>query len=319
MVRQSIWRLLGFRLWCSILGLGLVSLFAFWLAELAPGSAAEALLGSAGLASKEAVVHLEHDWGMDGSWMFRYGRWLAGFFSGDWGYSNVFEQALRPYLWGALGISVRLGLLSLGWMVLLGFGLGFCSVWQRGRLVDGVLRVVGLLGLSLPSFWLGLLGLVFSFRWFGVLPIYSTRVDFGLQEVLMWGLPSLIVGFRGAGLLQRITRASLLDAVEQDYWRTALAKGLSPRGVLLVHAVRNVLPSLVTVLGVEAAFMLGGLVVTETVFNFPGLGTALVHAVRWRDWSSVRTMLLLFTLLTLMINLLVDVINAFINPRLHGT
>ena len=306
-------------LWRRVLitgfGLWLVSLLSFAWTALAPGSAVDALLGEAGIAGGDAAVRLEREFGLDAGWVVQYGRWLGGLLGGDWGYSHVLEQDLGPYLFQGLALSARLGLLALLWMALLGLGSGIWTAFQRGGVVDGVLRVLGLLGLSLPSFWLGLLGLLGALRWLGVLPIYNGQAGSVWQEIWVWGLPSLVAGLRGAGLLQRFTRAAMLETLRQDYWRTALAKGVHPMRAVVVHGLRNVLPPLVTLLGLEAAFMLGGLVVTETVFNIPGLGFSLVQAVRWRDWPTVRAMLFLFALLTFAINLLVDFLNALLDVR----
>ncbi len=306
-------------LWRRVLiagfGLWLVSLLSFAWTALAPGSAVDALLGEAGMAGGDAAVRLEREFGLDAGWVVQYGRWMGGLLGGDWGYSHVLEQDLGPYLFQGLVLSARLGLLALLWMALLGLGSGIWTAFQRGGVVDGVLRVLGLLGLSLPSFWLGLLGLLGALRWLGVLPIYNSQAGSVWQEIWVWGLPSLVAGLRGAGLLQRFTRAAMLETLRQDYWRTALAKGVHPMRAVVVHGLRNVLPPLVTLLGLEAAFMLGGLVVTETVFNIPGLGFSLVQAVRWRDWPTVRAMLFLFALLTFAINLLVDFLNALLDVR----
>ena len=158
--------------------------------------------------------------------------------------------------------------------------------------LDYVLRVISLSGLSLPSFWLGLLILMACVHYFGWIPIYTTPPATLWDELLLYSIPAAAVGFRSSALMMRLTRSSMLEVLRQDYIRTARAKGASYAKVNFVHALRNAVLPIVTIVGIEAAFLVGGLIVTETVFNIPGVARFLVEAIRWRDYPIVQNLVM---------------------------
>jgi peptide/nickel transport system permease protein len=178
------------------------------------------------------------------------------------------------------------------------------------------LRVVSLSGLSLPSFWLGLLILTASVSLFGQMPIFNPNPGTFLEALATYAVPAAAVGFRSAALTMRITRSSMLEVLRQDYIRTARAKGASDASVNYHHALKNGILPVITVIGIEAAFLIGGLIVTETVFNIPGVARFLVEAIRWRDYPIVQNLVMLIAFVVVTVNFLVDMAYMALDPRI---
>jgi peptide/nickel transport system permease protein len=199
----------------------------------------------------------------------------------------------------------------------IGIPLGVISAVNQGTRLDYTLRVVSLSGLSLPSFWLGLLILMASVSWFGFIPIFNPNPQTFGQYFATYCLPSMAVGFRSAALTMRITRSSMLEVLRQDYIRTARAKGASEATVNFRHALKNAILPVITVIGIEAAFLIGGLIVTETVFNIPGVARFLVEALRWRDYPIVQNLVMLIAVVVVVSNFTVDMLYAVIDPRIR--
>jgi peptide/nickel transport system permease protein len=167
-----------------------------------------------------------------------------------------------------------------------------------------------------PAFWLGLLILMACVSWFGTLPIYTEPPKTAWDELLLYSIPAAAVGFRSSALVMRLTRSSMLEVLRQDYVRTARAKGASEQTVNYHHALRNAILPVVTVIGIEAAFLMGGLIVTETVFNIPGVARFLVEAIRWRDYPVVQNLVMFIAAVALVINFIVDLLYAVLDPRI---
>jgi peptide/nickel transport system permease protein len=168
----------------------------------------------------------------------------------------------------------------------------------------------------MPSFWLGLLILMACVAWFGSIPIY-TEPPVGFWNTLwLYSIPAAAVGFRSSALVMRLTRSSMLEVLRQDYIRTARAKGAADRTVNYHHALRNAVLPVVTVIGIEAAFLMGGLFVTETVFNIPGVARFLVEAIRWRDYPIVQNLVMFIAIVAVLVNFLVDLLYAVLDPRI---
>jgi peptide/nickel transport system permease protein len=181
------------------------------------------------------------------------------------------------------------------------------------------LRVIGLSGLSMPAFWLGLLVLMAFVSVFGTIPIYTDPPKSIWDELLLLSVPAAAVGFRSSALIMRLTRSAMLEVLRQDYIRTARSKGASARTVNYHHALRNAMLPLVTVIGIEAAFLIGGLIVTETVFNIPGVARFLVEAIRWRDYPIVQNLVMFIALIVVVANFIVDLLYAVLDPRIRYT
>ena len=182
--------------------------------------------------------------------------------------------------------------------------------------LDYVVRVVSLSGLSVPQFWLGLLVMMGFVAWFGTIPTFSATPEDLMATVTMYAVPAAIVGVPNSAFLMRLTRSSMLEVLRQDYIRTARAKGASENAINFRHALRNAVLPLVTVIGLQAAILMGGLVVIETVFNIPGVARFLIDAVLWRDYPIVQNLIMYIAVIVVTTNFLVDMLYAVLDPRI---
>ncbi|MGE0717183.1 MAG: ABC transporter permease, partial [Alphaproteobacteria bacterium] len=213
-------------------------------------------------------------------------------------------------------VTAKLAVLALVFSVVLGVPLGVISAVRQNTAIDYVLRIISLSGLSLPAFWLGLLILMACVAWLGAIPIYTEPLPTLWDELLLLSVPAAAVGFRSSALIMRLTRSSMLEVLRQDFIRTARSKGASRRAVNYDHALRNAILPIVTVVGIEAAFLIGGLIVTETVFNIPGVARYLVESIRWRDYPIVQNLVMFIAVVTVMTNFLVDLLYVALDPRI---
>jgi len=204
----------------------------------------------------------------------------------------------------------------LAFAVLLGVPLGVISAVKQNTRLDYFLRVISLSGLSMPAFWLGLLVLMFFVSYFGTIPIYTDAPQSFWASLGMYSIPAAVVGFRSSALMTRLTRSSMLEVLRQDYIRTARSKGASENVVNYHHALKNAVLPVVTVIGIEAAFLMGGLIVTETVFNIPGVARFLVEAIRWRDYPIVQNIIMYIAIIVVVVNFSVDMLYAALDPRI---
>jgi peptide/nickel transport system permease protein len=203
--------------------------------------------------------------------------------------------------------------------ILLGVPTGVVSAVKQDSGLDYVLRVISLAGLSMPSFWLGMVIILAMVSWLGWIPslTYVKPTENFKLHVVQFGLPALAVGYRSSALIMRITRSSLLEVLREDYIRTARAKGQSGTIVIWHHALKNAILPVVTVIGIEFAFLIGGLVVTETVFNLPGVARFLVQAILWRDYPVVQNLVMFIAIIVILSNLLVDMLYGWLDPRVR--
>jgi peptide/nickel transport system permease protein len=243
--------------------------------------------------------------------------WINGLAHGDLGYSYVSEKPALQEILPRIPITAKLAGLALVFSVVMGVPFGVISAVRQNTALDYVLRVVSLSGLSMPSFWLGLLILMWFVAQFGSLPIYTNTPGTFWDTLLLYSVPAAAVGFRSSALIMRLTRSSMLEVMRQDYIRTARAKGASERAVNYHHALRNAVLPVVTVIGIEAAFLIGGLIVTETVFNIPGVARFLVEAIRWRDYPIVQNLVMFIAIVVVVVNFLVDMLYAVLDPRIR--
>jgi peptide/nickel transport system permease protein len=200
--------------------------------------------------------------------------------------------------------------------ILFGVPLGVISAVRQNTGLDYALRIISLSGLSMPSFWLGLLILMAFVAYAGTIPIYSDQPSSFWHWLMIYSVPAAAVGFRSSALLMRMTRSSMLEVLRQDYIRTARSKGASERVINYYHALKNAMLPVVTLIGIEAAFLLGGLIVTETVFNIPGVARFLVEAVRWRDYPMVQNLVMFIAIVVVTVNFIVDMMYAALDPRI---
>lgn len=293
-----------------------MSVLIFVMLRLVPGNIADILVDSAGIADPKEKAKIARELGLDRPIFDQYLQWIGGLVRGDLGFAYVSERPALEEIAPRIPISAKLAGLALFFSVILGVPLGVVSAVRQNSGIDYLLRVISLSGLSLPSFWLGLLILMASVQWFGMIPIYTNEPRSFIDEMLLLSIPAAAVGFRSSALIMRLTRSSMLEVLRQDYIRTARSKGASQTSVNYEHALRNALLPVVTIIGIEAAFLVGGLIVTETVFNIPGVARFLVEAILWRDYPIVQNLVMLIAFCVVVVNFLVDMAYMALDPRI---
>jgi peptide/nickel transport system permease protein len=307
------------RLVVALLTLLGMSIVIFVLLRLAPGNVVDILFSTAGYVNPSEKQAIMRELGLDRPVWAQYVEWLRQVVSGDLGKSYRYDlpawQIVRPLL----PVTLELGALSIVVAVLLGVPTGVVSAVRQDSTLDYVLRVVSLAGLSMPSFWLGMviiLGLVAWFGWIPPMTYVSPWENFRLHAI-QFALPALAVGYRSSALIMRITRSAVLEVLREDYIRTAWAKGQRGAVVIWRHALKNAVLPVITVIGIEFAFLVGGLVVTETVFNLPGVARFLVQAILWRDYPVVQNLVMFIAIIVILSNLLVDMLYGVLDPRVR--
>ena len=294
-----------------------VSIAIFLLLRIVPGNIADILFDSAGLIDPAEKQKIVADLGLDLPLPIQYWHWLNGLFHGDLGYSYVSEKPVIDEILPRIPITARLAALALTFAICAGVPLGVISAVRQNTMLDYALRILSLSGLSMPAFWLGLLILMACVRWFGTIPIYDRAPETFWAWLAMLAIPAASVGFRSSALIMRLTRSSMLEVLRQDYVRTAKSKGLSDTAVTYDHALRNAVLPVITTIGVETAFLFGGLIVTETVFNIPGVARFLVEAIRWRDYPMVQNLVMFIAIVVVTVNLIVDLLYMLVDPRIR--
>jgi peptide/nickel transport system permease protein len=304
------------RLVLMVLTLFGISVIIFVLLRIVPGNIADILFDAAGMVSAAEKHKLETELGLDKPIVVQYLDWIGGLVRGDLGYTYVSERPAVEEILPRLPVSAKLAGLALMFAVLFGVPLGVGSAVRQNTALDYMLRVLSLSGLSLPSFWLGLLILMAFVQYLGWIPIYTEKPASLWDELLLLSIPAAAVGFRSSALVMRLTRSSMLEVLRQDYIRTARAKGASELAVNYDHALRNAVLPIITIIGIEAAFLVGGLIVTETVFNIPGVARFLVEAIRWRDYPVVQSLVMFIAVVVVTVNFLIDMAYVALDPRI---
>jgi peptide/nickel transport system permease protein len=304
------------RLVLMVLTLFGISVIIFVLLRIVPGNIADILFDAAGMVSAAEKHKLETELGLDKPIVVQYVDWIGGLVRGDLGYTYVSERPAVEEILPRLPVSAKLAGLALMFAVLFGVPLGVVSAVRQNTALDYMLRVLSLSGLSLPSFWLGLLILMAFVQYLGWIPIYTEKPASLWDELLLLSIPAAAVGFRSSALVMRLTRSSMLEVLRQDYIRTARAKGTSELAVNYDHALRNAVLPIITIIGIEAAFLVGGLIVTETVFNIPGVARFLVEAIRWRDYPVVQSLVMFIAVVVVTVNFLIDMAYVALDPRI---
>ncbi|UZE15894.1 ABC transporter permease [Pseudomonas sp. B21-054] len=305
------------RLLSAIPTLILVSLFVFTLQKLLPG---DPVLAMAGEERDPAVMeYLRDKYRLNDPIPVQYLNWVGNVLTGDFGTSLRTEQPVTTLLASKLPVTVELAVLALLIALLIGIPTGIISALRKGTVVDYGANVIALSGISIPHFWLGiLLIMVFAVKlqWLPASGFVPMGEDFG-QNLKTLILPAFVLGAGLSGILMRHTRSAMLEVLRTDYVRTARAKGLRPRTVILKHALRNALMPIVTLTTLLFGELLGGAVLTEQVFSIPGFGKMIVDAVFNRDYAVVQGVVLCIAIGFLLLNLLADVLYRMINPRLR--
>jgi peptide/nickel transport system permease protein len=314
------WRYILKRLLLMVPTLFGVATLVFLLLRVLPGDIVELkYAGSGAYAPKEAIARERAQLGLDQPLWKQFGAWIWGIARLDFGNSMWTGQPITREIAIRLELSVELALLATLVAVLISIPLGTLAALKQDTWIDYCVRIFSIAGMAVPSFWLGIiiiLAFVIYFRWLPPLTFTSFWVDpkANLMQ-LIW--PALAVGYRYSAVATRMTRSAVLEVLREDYIRTARAKGLWERAVLMRHALRNALLPVITVIGLEFAFLVGGLVVTEQVFNLNGIGKLFVEAISQRDYTMVQSLVLLTSFVFIFVNFLVDMINAVIDPRIR--
>ena len=287
-----------------------VSFLVFFIMSLSPGDPARTILGET--APIEAVEALREELGLNDPVLKRYVDYMGGLLHGDMGTSYKSNRPVFDEIMVRFPATLKLSLWGMLFAVVLSIPIGIISATKQYSLVDGVSMVGALLGVATPNFWLGLiLIIVFSLnlKWFP-----SGGMD-GWKTYIM---PVITLGTGCMASITRTTRSSMLEVIRQDYIRTARAKGVKQRVVITRHALRNALIPVITVIGLQFGYLLGGAVLTETVFSWPGVGTYLVNSIKAKDTPSVMGCVIVFSIAFSIVNLLVDLLYAFVDPRIKS-
>lgn len=285
-----------------------VSIIIFLVMRLVPGDPARQTLGPE--ATGEQVEVLRKAWRLDEPLPIQYIAWLQRAVEGDLGRSTVSRVPVTEEILTRLPATLNLTLASMAVAIIFGLLFGIISAIRHNTLIDRGTMLLALIGICTPSFWLGLiLLLIFSVRlgWFP-----STGAG-GISHLV---LPSVTLGVGAAAVIARVTRSSMIDVFSEDFIRTARAKGLAERMVVVRHALKNALIPIITILGLEFGGLLAGAVITETVFSYPGIGQLLIKSINNRDFPIVQGALLLFAVQFVLVNLIVDLLYAKVDPRI---
>ncbi|MBW5250878.1 ABC transporter permease [Streptomyces poriferorum] len=305
------------RLRQSLITLFLVSIVVFAGIRALPGDPALALAGEE--RSPEALAAIREAYGLNDNIVVQYARFIGHALTGDLGNSSRTGLPVADAIGQALPVTLELAALSLLLAVVLGIGAGVVAAVRRGKPEEWIANVIALIGLSIPTFWLGIV-LVLGFAI--AVPVFAASgyVPFGTDPVdnlRRMVLPAIVLGSGLAAVVMRQTRAAMLDSLSADYVRTARAKGLSKRSVVGGHALRNSLVTVVTVLGLQLGHLISGAVVTEQIFVLPGFGKLTIDAVFTRDYATLQAVVLCTSAAYILINLLVDVVYSVIDPRIR--
>lgn len=287
----------------------IVVTFVFFFVRLIPGDPARLVAGPQ--TTLEDVQVVREQLGLDKPVAVQYVNYVTGLLKGDLGTSLRTKRPITVEVANRYANTAKLTLMALAWSTVAGVLLGIWSGRNRSKWQDYTGMTIAVSGISLPAFWLGfMLIMVFSvkLRWFP-----TTGAD-SLKSLV---LPSIALGASIAAIIARFTRSSIIEVLKDDYIRTARAKGLKEKAVVWKHAFRNSMISVVTVVGLQFGFLLGGSVVTESVFAFPGLGSLLVESVNYRDYPAIQSLILIFSLHFVVINLIVDILYALLNPEIQ--
>jgi peptide/nickel transport system permease protein len=295
-----------------------VSLLIFTVMDLLPGDPAAIMLGTS--ASPETLAALQHQLGLDQSLPVRYLAWLAGVFRGDLGQSYTYGVPVAGLIVERLVVTLPLALMAVVLSVLIAVPLGVQAARRHNGLFDVVAGIFSYIGIAVPAFWVGLLLIILFSTMLGWMPAggfpgWDAGLLPGLKALV---LPAVALALPQAGVLTRVARAAVLDVMNEDFVRTARAKGLSDAVAIWRHAVPNALIPVVTMLGLQFTFLIAGAVLVENVFNLPGLGRLALQALAQRDIIVMQDVVLFFSALVILMNFVVDLAYLVIDPRLRA-
>jgi len=297
-----------------------VAVLTFFMLRVMPGDVVELKLRGDGVPVTEATLQAERArLGLDKPLVAQFGDWMAGLVTFDLGTSMWTGKPVAQEIAGRLPVTLQVAIMATIIAILIAIPLGTLSALYRDSWIDYAVRVVAIAGLAVPSFWLGMLFILMLLSVFAWLPpigyvsIFEDPVA-NLSQ-LIW--PALAVGYRYSAVSTRMMRSAVLEVMREDYIRTARAKGLFPRLIIERHALRNAMLPVITVIGLEFAFLIGGLVVTEQVFNLNGIGKLFVETVSRGDYTMIQALVMLVAIIFIIVNLVIDLLYAVLDPRIR--
>jgi peptide/nickel transport system permease protein len=303
----------------------IVAFLSFMLMRLVPGDVILAQVASGGGSSgqtaldQQRVAQIKKELGLEGTVPEQFGRWVSGVVRGDFGDSWLTHQSTLEQFGRRSRVSIQLGLMAVALSVLIGVPIGIASALWQDSIVDYVGRLIAIMGLSVPNFFLGVLMILLLSRVFRF--TFPTGVnDFWKdpwKNMQQFFVPAFVLACASAGVTMRLTRTSLLEVLRQDYIRTAKAKGLSQQWVILRHAMKNAMVPVITVVGTQLTYIIGGAVVVEQLFNLRGVGSLTLTSVLQRDYVQLQTNVFLFSMVLVIGNLITDVTYGFLDPRIR--
>ncbi len=295
-----------------------VTIGIFFMVRLLPGDIIDILFGGDLTASEEVKEQAREQLGLNGSYLEQYWRWISGSVQGDFGFSLRNTEPVSNIVVDALPVTLELLVLGLVIALFVGVPLGVISAVRRDSASDYSARIGGLVGLSIPSFWLATLLLLFTSRAFGWVPPlnYISPLDDPIGNLSQFILPAISISVFTMAIVMRMVRATMLEVLGQDYVRTARAKGVDRRTVISKHALRNALIPVVTIVGFEIGVLIGGAAIIEIIFGLPGIGFTLLQAIFGRDYPVIQAMTLLIAFTFIFANLLVDILYGVLDPRI---
>lgn len=303
------------RLFQLILLLLGISFLVFGSMHIAPGDPATIIGGPT--ATESDIEAIKENLGLNDPFLVQYGRYIAGVFQGDLGFSYQTKQSVADAIITRFPNTLKLAIASMIVAVIIGVTAGIISALKQNSIFDVSSTVVALAGISVPNFWLGtVLILLFSvtLQW---LPVGGMDQPFwtweGIKQLI---LPAITLGTGSAAMIARMARSSMLEVIKADYIRTARAKGVRDKGIIWVHALRNSMIPVITVIGLNFGFLLGGTIITEQVFAINGVGRLMIGAIAARDFPMVQGSVLLVATLFVLVNLIVDIVYSYIDPRI---
>ncbi|MBI3826946.1 MAG: ABC transporter permease [Candidatus Rokubacteria bacterium] len=312
-------RYLAVRLYSMALTLVGLTVLIFLMLRLIPGTVVEQMIGADAIASPAMVEQLKRFFGLDQPWYVQYSRWVGHLVTGDLGTSWRTGKPVLSLILERLPVTIELTLFSVAFALVLGVAAGIVSAIRRDQAIDNVTRLSTLLGLSVPVFWQGTMLILFLSIYLRWMPPV-VWVDFFAdprRNLTIMVLPAVCLGTAAAANVARTTRACMLDVLGSEYIRTAAAKGLASRAVVLKHALKNALIPIVTVAGLQMGILLGGTVVVEEVFTLPGIGRLVLWSIYQRDYPLTQSTILFIAVLFMAINLAVDVLYGILDPRIR--
>ncbi|MEW8969655.1 ABC transporter permease [Mesobacillus jeotgali] len=313
-----------------------LSLIVFFMIRAIPGDPAQVILGQ--LATKEAIADLTRELGLDQPWYVQYFNYLGGLLTGDLGQSLRTKSEISSEIWPYLAATMELSFVAMMIAIIIGVNAGIISAWFQNSWFDYGAMILALIGVSMPIFWLGLMEQWLFAINLDILPTsgreevrnpVDTITNFYLIDTLIQGrtdqfvdvlkhlvLPAMALATIPMAIIARITRSTMLEVMRSDFIRTARAKGLSMFWVVYKHSLKNAVIPVLTIIGLQTGLLLGGAILTETIFSWPGIGRYIYEAINYRDYPVIQSGILVIALIFVMINLVVDLLYAAIDPRI---